>query len=83
MHVTLTRTTLLLLALLIGPPTSHALAVDSAAVKFLANGKYQLGISLARDATTWLILANDGQLHYLDSPATFAKSSSWISRFKP
>ena len=44
---------------------------DSAAVKFLANGKYQLGISLARDASTWLILGNDGQLHYLDSTTAF------------
>ncbi len=57
--------------LIIGTLLAASAQAESPAVKFLANGRYQLGVSLARDAATWLILANDGQLHYLDSPSDF------------
>lgn len=71
MPTTCSRTACLLFGLLIGSFRGDAWAGESTSVKFLANGKYQLGMSLARDATTWLILASDGQLHYLDSPSDF------------
>ena len=40
-------------------------------VQFPLHGRLLTGLSLARDASTWLILGTDGQLHYLEDPSAF------------
>jgi len=58
-------------------------AADLGLVSFNHHGRSYVGMSLARDVSTWLILSNDGQLHYLDSEAEFRDVRSMKGEFVP
>lgn len=58
-------------------------AADLALVQFPVKGTVATGLSLARDASTWLILGTDGQLHYLDNAAAFREVTPIPGDFTP
>jgi hypothetical protein len=58
-------------------------ANEMALVQFPAKGRLLTGLSLARSASTWLILGTDGQLHYLENVASFDHVTPIEGQFTP
>lgn len=58
-------------------------ASEPSLVEFTNEGRSYVGLSLARSLSTWLILSNDGQLHYLESEAAFRDVKTLDGDFVP
>jgi hypothetical protein len=58
------------------------MAGDTNLVQFQADGRYQTGLSLARNHETWCILGNDGQLHFFETVDQFKTVSTIDGEFK-
>jgi hypothetical protein len=84
MHSTLrsaSRTVCLLVIAIF--PQAVLVANELSLVQFPAQGRFLTGLSLARNASTWLILGTDGQLHYLENTASFAEVTPIEGEFTP
>jgi len=62
---------------------STSIASEPSLVEFTNEGRSYVGLSLARSLSTWLILSNDGQLHYLESEAAFRDVKTLDGDFVP
>jgi len=63
----------LLVATLLLTTHSRLHATENSLVEFTSGGRSYVGLSLARNLSTWLILSTDGQLHYLESDKDFGE----------
>ncbi|MGV3484956.1 MAG: DUF1570 domain-containing protein [Planctomycetaceae bacterium] len=77
----MSRLSLSLLALLFA--ASPLLSAELSLVRFPQAGQVHVGLSLARNASTWCILGNDGQLHYLEDQALFPQVQAIDGSFVP
>jgi len=52
-------------------------------VQFMSSGRLLTGLSLAKNHATWLILGNDGQLHYLENADELREVQTIEGEFAP
>ncbi len=73
----------LLAVILLCQSSSQLRAIEPNLVQWKVGKSLQTGVSLARDPSTWLILGTDGQLHYLESAASFRDVRPMVGDFVP
>jgi len=59
------------------------IAGEMPVVQFMSSGRLLTGLSLAKNHATWLILGNDGQLHYLENANEFGDVQTLEGEFTP
>ena len=60
-----------------------SIAGEMSVVQFMSSGRLLTGLSLAKNHATWLILGNDGQLHYLENADEFRGVQAIEGEFTP
>ena len=75
------------IAIMVAPfpamPVGSCTAVEMYHVQFPYSGQLVTGLSLAKNQATWLILGNDGQLHYLENADQFRDVQAIEGEFTP